>query len=82
MSLLSVSDLSIEYAAPQGFVRAVDRVSFNLEESEVLGIAGESGCGKTTAALSLAEDTAKVCQSGRERQVQPRGGPRYGGFAA
>ena len=53
MSLLSVSNLSIEYAAPQGFVRAVDRVSFNLGESEVLGIAGESGCGKTTAALSL-----------------------------
>jgi len=53
MSLLSVSDLSIEYATPQGYVRAVDRVSFDLDEGEVLGIAGESGCGKTTAALSL-----------------------------
>ena len=50
---LQISDLSIEYSAQGGFVRAVDRLSFDLEEGEVLGIAGESGCGKTTAALSL-----------------------------
>jgi peptide/nickel transport system ATP-binding protein len=50
---LQISDLSIEYSIPRGFVRAVDRLSFSLDEGEVLGIAGESGCGKTTAALSV-----------------------------
>jgi len=52
-AVLSVSNLSIEYAVPQGYVRAVDQISFDLREGEVLGLAGESGCGKTTAALSL-----------------------------
>ncbi len=52
-SVLTVTDLSIEYAAPQGYVKAVDQISFDLMEGEVVGLAGESGCGKTTAALSL-----------------------------
>ena len=51
--VLSVSALSVDYAVPRGYVRAVDSISFELRESEVLGLAGESGCGKTTAALSL-----------------------------
>jgi oligopeptide/dipeptide ABC transporter ATP-binding protein len=53
MSLLEISNLSIEYETPTGRIRAVDDVSFVLEEGEVLGIAGESGCGKTTIALSI-----------------------------
>src|ERR1700730_14226624 len=50
---LQISDLSIEYSSSGGLLRAVDRLTFDLEEGEVLGIAGESGCGKTTAALSV-----------------------------
>src|SRR5438552_1472889 len=51
--LLEVKDLVIEYATQSGAVHAVDGVSFGLDEGEALGLAGESGCGKTTTALSL-----------------------------
>ena len=51
--LLDVRDLSVHFAMPDGRVEAVRGVSFRLEDGEALGIAGESGCGKTTTALSL-----------------------------
>ena len=51
--LLEVEDLRIEFSIESGTVHAVDGVSFRLENGEALGIAGESGCGKTTTALSL-----------------------------
>jgi peptide/nickel transport system ATP-binding protein len=51
--LLEVDDLSVRFETDDGPVYAVDRLSFTLERSEVLAIVGESGCGKTTAALSL-----------------------------
>jgi peptide/nickel transport system ATP-binding protein len=51
--LLVVDDLSVRFSLPTGSVKAVDGVSFRLDDGEALGIAGESGCGKTTTALSL-----------------------------
>jgi oligopeptide/dipeptide ABC transporter ATP-binding protein len=48
-----VEDLAVRFAMPTGSVKAVDGVSFRLDDGEALGIAGESGCGKTTTALSL-----------------------------
>ncbi|MDR3033031.1 MAG: ABC transporter ATP-binding protein [Kitasatospora sp.] len=51
--LLDVQDLSVAYETQGGLVRAVDRVSFTLRPGEILGLAGESGCGKSTIALAL-----------------------------
>lgn len=52
--LLEVRNLSIQYVNPgQPPARAVENVSFALKEGELLGLVGESGCGKTTLMLSL-----------------------------
>ncbi len=51
--LLEVEGLVTEFRLEHGRLRAVDGVSFRLNDGEALGIAGESGCGKTTTALSL-----------------------------
>jgi len=51
--LLAVHDLAVWFRLPSGVVKAVDGVNFGLSDGEALGIAGESGCGKTTTALSL-----------------------------
>lgn len=53
MSLLEAKDVRIYFQTRAGIVKAVDGVSFTLEKGEILGIAGESGCGKTTLALSI-----------------------------
>src|SRR3954453_20541393 len=51
--LLDVTDLSVRFETDYGSVHAVDRLSFSLAPGEVLGIVGESGCGKTVTVLSL-----------------------------
>ena len=51
--LLNVENLCAGFESADGFVRAVDGVSFEIRRGEVLGLVGESGCGKTVTALSL-----------------------------
>jgi peptide/nickel transport system ATP-binding protein len=54
MPLLDVRNLTTEFITPEGVaLRAVEDVGFTLERGEALGLVGESGCGKTTAMLSL-----------------------------
>ncbi len=51
--VLEVSELSIEYRGEHRTVRAVDNVSFSIGAGEIFGLAGESGCGKSTVAHSI-----------------------------
>lgn len=51
--VLEVSDLRVWYAGAGGPIKAVDGVSFTLGRGEVLGLVGESGCGKTTLGRGL-----------------------------
>ncbi len=66
MSILSIRDLSVNYATQDGTVQAVDGVSLDLEEGQRLGLIGESGCGKTTLLKAIV-------------QVLPRNGRIAGG---
>ncbi|HXP55256.1 MAG TPA: ABC transporter ATP-binding protein [Streptosporangiaceae bacterium] len=53
--ILDVQDLSVDYLADRGAVRAVADVSFTLGPGEFLGIVGESGCGKSTLLFAIAQ---------------------------
>jgi len=52
-SILSVADLAVQFKLPQGWITAVDCVSFDLKQGEIVGIVGESGSGKSQILLSL-----------------------------
>jgi oligopeptide/dipeptide ABC transporter ATP-binding protein len=52
-ALLEIEDLRIELPAKQGYAAVVDGVDVALDEGEIIGVAGESGCGKTMTALAL-----------------------------
>src|ERR1035437_9918231 len=51
--LLDVADLSVRFDTDDGMIHAVDKMSFTLGAGEVLGIVGESGCGKSVTCMSL-----------------------------
>ena len=63
MNILEVKDLNMSYRTIDGEVEAVKNVSFSVKEGESFGIVGESGCGKTSVAMSLLQlqaDNGKI----------------------
>ena len=70
---LTVQDLRVYYRTLRGDCRALDGVSFEVADGEIRGLAGESGCGKTTLGKSL------VRLDGRMRYVDGIGRSRRGG---
>jgi len=53
MALLAVKNLSVGYKSKKGLVRAVQDISFSIDQGQSLGFVGESGCGKTTIGMAL-----------------------------
>jgi len=53
MPVLKVDNLTTYYKTLRGYVKAAEHVNFELEKGQAIGLAGESGCGKTTVALSI-----------------------------
>jgi peptide/nickel transport system ATP-binding protein len=53
MPVLEVNDLAIDFDTDQGVVAAIDHLTLSVRENEILGVVGESGCGKTTVARSI-----------------------------
>src|ERR1700709_875241 len=74
MALLEVESLQTHFRTPEGINRAVDGVSFHIDEGETLAIVGESGCGKSVTAMSLlrlipqppGKVAGSVCFQGRD----------------
>src|SRR5258708_35843811 len=72
--LLSVRDLKVSFQMDEGLVRAVDGTSFDLMPGQVLGVVGESGCGKSVtmrAILQLVDRPGRITAG--EVRFRPRG---------
>jgi|SRR6266446_6237421 peptide/nickel transport system ATP-binding protein len=53
MPVLQLDNLTTNYKTSRGWVKAAENVNFEIEKGQALGLVGESGCGKTTVALSI-----------------------------
>jgi peptide/nickel transport system ATP-binding protein len=52
-TLLDVRELSLEFKTARGDLKALNRISFDVQKGEVLGLVGETGCGKTVTGLTI-----------------------------
>jgi len=53
IKLLEVKNITVTFETDEGVFKAVDDVSFNINKNEIVGLVGESGCGKSVTALSI-----------------------------
>jgi peptide/nickel transport system ATP-binding protein len=67
--LLRIQNLSTYYHTPQGTIKAVDNVTLEIPTGTTLGLAGESGCGKTTLALSILNLIPYITHTPKTSQV-------------
>ena len=51
--LLKVKNLETQFETSQGIIKAANDISFEINSGEIIGIVGESGCGKSVTALSI-----------------------------
>jgi len=58
-ALLEVKNLKTEFNTDSGLVKAVDDVSYYIDENEIIGLVGESGCGKSVTQLSVMRIVAR-----------------------
>ena len=69
---LQVNDLKVHYRTLRGNVHALDGVTFSLEDGEIMGLAGESGCGKTTLGKSLIRLDSRMHHAGGSVRLDGR----------
>jgi peptide/nickel transport system ATP-binding protein len=62
LAILEIERLSVHYVTPGGVARAVDGASFAVEPGQIVGVVGESGCGKTTLARAILRVMPKSAQ--------------------
>ncbi|MFT6861796.1 MAG: peptide/nickel transport system ATP-binding protein [Akkermansiaceae bacterium] len=72
-SLLDIHGLVTSFDTDSGWVRAVDGVSFSVEEGQTVGVVGESGCGKTVTAMSIIDLLPKPSGNILEGEVNFKG---------
>ena len=77
MALLEVKDLKVHFKIQDGWVKAVDGITFTIDSGQTMGLVGESGCGKTTAAYAITQllptnaysSRAETCWPSRRRRM-------------
>jgi oligopeptide transport system ATP-binding protein len=69
-TLLRLTDLTVDFASQEGTVHAVDRVSFEVAPGELVGLVGESGCGKSVTASAIIGLTGMVPNATVSGQIE------------